>query len=490
MEGILAIIGFAFAIPGTIVAFAQCGEYISEKVSTFRNAPDVARELGRFGRNLHQGKLKLNLELAEWAYSLPDLDSVMKDGIEDHLDELRSRLRAVEHCLTKMFDERGEVRTLYFTFLGEKKAERLVQSLREWEHDFSNTLSLIEMKKRVLPRALQLTPDRFRCRYQSPLNSDKTIFVGAAEIMKGTSVCELQVLIERKNLQSHDNADDLQEIARILADLASRNTFEGGVLKCLGFSIGDIGQLVFELPEGGTKPRTLKDVIQSERDRPFAGGRPLNHRLRLAHSLCDTVVAVFTSGLVHKSIRTDTVLLISQAGDDESHTLGSPYLSSWTLVRKATALTSGATDDIITTNFYRHPKRQGIQPEDRYNMGHDIYSLGMCLLEIGLWTPLLEAGDKPCPCYQETAIKLNLVSEEEAKSASKLTVPWMVAKVLPQIAREQLPQRMGSRFTDFTIACLTCLEGGMGDSSSFRKKPSEAAVRFNELVAQTFNNLI
>jgi hypothetical protein len=57
-----------------IIAFAECGEYIQKKVQTFKNAPAIIKELGRFGHDLHQGQIKINLELAEWANSLKDVD--------------------------------------------------------------------------------------------------------------------------------------------------------------------------------------------------------------------------------------------------------------------------------------------------------------------------------------------------------------------------------------------------------------------------------
>jgi hypothetical protein len=41
-------------------------------------------------------------------------------------------------------------------------------------------------------------------------------------------------------------------------------------------------------------------------------------------------------------------------------------------------------------DVYRHPSRQGEHPEEEYVMKHDIYSLGVCLLEIGIWTSLIE----------------------------------------------------------------------------------------------------
>ncbi|CAG8970828.1 hypothetical protein HYALB_00001616 [Hymenoscyphus albidus] len=42
-------------------------------------------------------------------------------------------------------------------------------------------------------------------------------------------------------------------------------------------------------------------------------------------------------------------------------------------------------DETIERNLYRHPSRQGAIPADEFIMQHDIYNLGVCLLEIGLW---------------------------------------------------------------------------------------------------------
>lgn len=49
-------------------------------------------------------------------------------------------------------------------------------------------------------------------------------------------------------------------------------------------------------------------------------------------------------------------------------------------------------DNLMDRNFYRHPNRQGESPKDIYVMQHDIYSLGICLLEIGLVAPAEEWG--------------------------------------------------------------------------------------------------
>ena len=59
---------------------------------------------------------------------------------------------------------------------------------------------------------------------------------------------------------------------------------------------------------------------------------------------------------------------------------------------------SGRTDsDTWTENLYRHPQRQGLQLETRYHVGHDIYSLGVTMLEVGLGVPFSSTADDGVP---------------------------------------------------------------------------------------------
>lgn len=41
-------------------------------------------------------------------------------------------------------------------------------------------------------------------------------------------------------------------------------------------------------------------------------------------------------------------------------------------------------------NLYRHPVRQGLWSEEAFIMQHDIYSLGVCLIEIALWQSFIQ----------------------------------------------------------------------------------------------------
>jgi hypothetical protein len=295
--------------------------------------------------------------------------------------------------------------------------------------------------------------------------------------MDSQAARSVSVLVELKPCPDTNTRSEIREVTSILArHLCRANASSGGgILPCLGFRDGDEhAELVFEIPAGLGNPRILRDVIAADAG---SGSHPLEDRLRLARQLCNAVFSVFTSGLVHKSIRTDTILLLAQdtgsspTGPVHTAGLGVPHLTSWSMLRKTTGLTSGPGEGDHTKDFYRHPKRQGLQPEQRYNMGHDLYSLGVCLLEISLWQPFFAADGVP--------------SQVDATCLPKLTAPWLVAEVLRSLAESEIPPRMGTRFSKLVVACLTCLEGGMGDQDSLKNNRSEAAVRFNELVAQS-----
>lgn len=500
-ELILGALAFGLGTPGVIVAFAQCGDYLHRKVETFKNTPAIIQELGKFGYELHQGKIKLNLELAEWAYSFENIDQVIKDAIDEHISKLRTLVMEVDRYLRNMTDKNGQVRRLYFTLIGERKVQYVVKSLKDWQNDFFNTICLIEMRNRVLPQDASLSRDRYRLKACSQVSTHVDLLIGSAEIMRKNEATAISVLIEKKLIHDPNTISDVKEVAKILSSRSFLNQSGGGILKCLGYREQDQkAELVFELPASSRAPRFLYDVITADQGKIYGGLYPLDAKNHLARQLCDTVFSVFTSGLVHKNLRTNTILLIVEDGQKYNtegspssllNMLGVPYLTTWTLLRKATGLTSGQGDSDTVENFYRYPKRQGLQPEQRYNFGHDIYSLGVCLLEIGLWEPFFTTNGEVSlsATYSETAVRLGHVKPAHADNIDQLTWPAVVPKVLLHLAEHAIPQRMGTAFSQLVVSCLTCLDGGMGDPECFKKSQPEAAIRFNELVSQTFTSV-
>jgi hypothetical protein len=124
-----------------------------------------------------------------------------------------------------------------------------------------------------------------------------------------------------------------------------------------------------------------------------------------------------------------------------------------------------------------------------------IYSLGVCLLEFGLWDPFVltrtaDGNPKMSDLFGRTA-KVDATENPEAALAQALKNPMRVKEAFISLAEKQLPSRMGLNYTDLVIACLKCLDSpsGFGEGVDFTKlKDTEAGPAFKELVLKSFSN--
>src|SRR5271168_4116142 len=89
----------------------------------------------------------------------------------------------------------------------------------------------------------------------------------------------------------------------------------------------------------------------------------------------------------------------------------------------------------------RHPTRQGTHPEVDYQMQHDIYSLGVVLLEIGLWTSfvLYGPGEESSPSYPNNI----LGPVDSARPRNPLGGASQIKLELEELAAGELPARLG-----------------------------------------------
>lgn len=136
-------------------------------------------------------------------------------------------------------------------------------------------------------------------------------------------------------------------------------------------------KFVFETPKGMSDHRSLRSIL-------MGGSRvPLNEKFVLAKSLARSVIYVHMSKSVHKNTSPETILL----SRDRDGNLGSSFQMGFQSFRFASGMTLLSSDDDWKKNLYRrHPRPQGQKPEDTYKMQHGMYSMGVVLLEIGLWS--------------------------------------------------------------------------------------------------------
>ncbi|TKA68936.1 hypothetical protein B0A49_05343 [Cryomyces minteri] len=190
------------------------------------------------------------------------------------------------------------------------------------------------------------------------------------------------------------------------------------------------------------------------------------------------------AGFVHKNISPENVLVMEQADT----VLGKPFLVGFEKFRLADGQTYRSGDVLWEENLYRHPKRQGPQPEEDYVMQHDIYSLGVCLLEIGLWTSFVTYDSQmkdPTP-----GSGLDIMAQLSLKDQRKKA--FEIERILVEMAKDRLPSHMGKKYTDVVISCLTCLDknNSFGKEDEFMDEDGvEVGVRYIEKILQAIDGI-
>ena len=177
---------------------------------------------------------------------------------------------------------------------------------------------------------------------------------------------------------------EVRDFARILANV---EPVVFSLLVCRGLIQGTREheyQFIFDIPALFSQPRALRTYLLNSNI-----SHPLDDRFQIAKSMARSVLFLHSSQIVHKNISPETVLLLQ----DSSTSLNSSFLLGFEKARRDGKLSNKRGDWDWERNLYRHPRRQGEFPDDVYEMRHDVYSLGVCLLELGLGLSFVQYGD-------------------------------------------------------------------------------------------------
>jgi hypothetical protein len=273
-------------------------------------------------------------------------------------------------------------------------------------------------------------------------------------------------IIEYRSYDPEDNRS-LRRVRDIALILHSTDATMA-ILQCHGFHPQHASrhcELIFPLPSGMRNPRTLRDLLSSPEN--AQGVRhSLTCRVELAIRLATAVLYVHAAKLVHKNIRPENIILLEPHSNDPKlqfpYSLGTSFLMGFDFVRKEDETSSRTGDDDWEKNIYRHPERQGIHPEVDFNMLHDIYSLGVVLLEIALWRSfvVLKVDQDGMKCIPNPhACKFI------DRTTGTLKSPCDIRDIFVKKADEYIPLVLGEKFRDVVLMCLNCLDGGFGDTT-------------------------
>lgn len=250
--------------------------------------------------------------------------------------------------------------------------------------------------------------------------------------------------------------------------------------------------LVFIPPTDLNQPRSLRqDLMQ-----PQSFG--LSRILDLARRLAGAISFIHTCDFVHKNIRPETIISFGGHSALERGRVQT-YLLGFDSFRNVNFHTLRHGDAAWERDLYRHPSRQGLFVQDKYVMQHDVYSLGVCLLEIGLWDSFVNydhaekelSKGEPRPRPSKT---WGMQIEDFApKSIEGISTYNHIKDHLVALATSKLPLRMGDKYTSVVITCLTCLDDGNEDFGDDKEMQDEdgvlVGVRFIEKVLLRLNEI-
>jgi serine/threonine protein kinase len=254
-----------------------------------------------------------------------------------------------------------------------------------------------------------------------------------------------RVLIEWIVYDTHWDGSVMEEMVTRVGNIAhflNEITVDArafGLLHCAGYfhsvprhSFG----LVYNFPydKARSTPETLNSIILDSRGKPDPP--LLGDRFALARSLCSILLDLHKATLVHKSFSSRNVIFFPTSDP----ILSRPYLIGFNHSRPndPTAFSLGPASRSPAARKYQDPK---YVPIERFRLEFDYYSLGLVLLEIGIWDTIDNMAKKAA-------------SPAEMKET-------LISKRVPLLGHV-----VGKAYRDAVLACLCGDFGKSGEEAS------------------------
>ena len=353
------------------------------------------------------------------------------------------------------------------------------QRLNKQYTEFKNSMDEVDKicarihQFQTAPASTFLRPEHFKVKHEVPgtLPGELLAWSDIREVDGNYSLRD-QRIRGKFILEGKTRENDVKFISRLL-DKSER---PAGVPKCLGYRqpcYNDptpphqpIFELVFEAP--ASVHQSLTALITNEPIPAF------DARIQLVKQIAKAVLHVHNNfDLVHKAIRSRAILVANWSGRITNLTQGQipmVYLLDWTYVRKTSDATSMSGGDAAWPRMiYQHPDRQGSPghyPETEYEAKHDVYSLGVVVLEMLLWTPFIsqttsssgEIVPRIGDIFEQRALQLGeanggLPSRFAGNSAKLASRPHATKNVWISLAAGDLAQ-LNQEASDIVSKCL------------------------------------
>ncbi|PMD31611.1 hypothetical protein L207DRAFT_519377 [Hyaloscypha variabilis F] len=268
-------------------------------------------------------------------------------------------------------------------------------------------------------------------------------------------------------LTEKDLLDRRDHIARLLHRTFITDT-DFRVLDCLGYttahghspdgSTHDLIGYVYRYPEFASQqspPISLRDIL----GQAYASDDPkvpsLDTRFKLARSLSIALYQLQCAGWVHRKISSYNVVFFKD-GVTKEVDLSHPFLTGWQYSRpddeRRGIPSEQGSEGVGDLDMYVHRKRLvygGQEKFPRFRKSFDIYSLGIILMEIAFWEPIVSLTS------EEERQKMD--RNEDISSGERKNDWW---RAISRTAREELAPEMGVAYRNAVLFCLQGLDNG------------------------------
>ena len=293
--------------------------------------------------------------------------------------------------------------------------------------------------------------NRSRGRYQNPLT----------EKME-------DILIEWVDYDKEDEDSKFNHRRRVddlakMINSASNRHPDLHTVDCIGYtddtSIGRYG-LIYRAPQASSS--TLNDLISSNDLRT----PDLGDRFRLAHTLAVALWSLHSLDWLHKSVCSSNILFFPSAFSASATRatavaasvpeISSPYILGFDASRPdQMSELSVASKNPAASDLHRHPASLNGMSRKPYCKSFDIYSLGLVLLEIGLWK-VLQTFHRPhytAERFKDKVVLQNLVPNLGSKTGR------LYSEVVEQclFAREDMSSLEAGRLMEYVVGSLESL---------------------------------
>ena len=492
----LAAAGIAISIPDLVGSCLTLGRTILDHFHDIRDADTIAKELAaKF--TLQWGTMELLLTNLDRIAKCLSLEPQLVTEFENLLTILQNRLVNAMPKASKMklwTPSNPETRTIGFksgVAWGKADLENMLSAAKEWEEMVSKRLYLIDFL-RVLDRA----PEEQRWegnipRLNSAYHSQSSIVAQSTEyqtveVVKmnldpksfSREIVEFSALSYLRNVEPEEHSylveshiwdehqlrevsafeERVYETARMLKNAEPSLM---SILPCPGIvelqkeNSREIGfELLYQVEPHLSEPRSLRDLLLDKRNKEIGIMHPLDHRIRLAHNLATAVLYVHSGRFVHKRIKPENIILFSKGSKERfPQGIGDPFLVGFERSRPELGISAKRGESDIVARIYQHPERWNVYAESRFYMRHDVYSLGVVLLEIGLWSSFVR-WSKSRQKWVLWGLEIDdIISKDGEFKEDKGAID--LQERLMEKARKLLPPRLGKRYTDIVVACLS-----------------------------------